>query len=71
MKKNVLNVNGARLLNKNEQRKINGGSFASCQAECYYPNGELRLYVSCEGDNCTATDGTGCKSDYEENKCPM
>lgn len=50
MLKNILNLNGAQELSKNEQKSIHGGGplqGSGCQHECYYdPCGPYETCVS-------------------------
>ena len=63
--------NVGRSLSRHELKEISGGisitpigGDGACTASCN--DGTVK---TCSGSNCSAEDGTGCKSDLEEKKC--
>jgi len=65
MKKLKLNLEGAKVLNRAQQRSINGGSgdstLATCSVTCNHNT------VSCKGKNCQSNPRLGFCSAEDEN----
>lgn len=64
MLKNILNLDGAQSLNKNEQKEINGGMLIGVGGGICPPNSYRSLLV------CQSACGSGhCTPDYDNPNC--